>query len=153
MRQPGSGATVHNRSAVTSALIFSAVLAVAVLGSCTPRQQTLISPTASVIVNGDTTNVSVVKCDQLEWYRTIDIGGEFAGAKVVIDQRKEPIIAESVHIKNLGGFTGMYSQGDGGSADMSLSGDRYTITGSVTGFKTDKPGEPASAAYKIVARC
>lgn len=144
---------MHNRIVAPPAWIVVCVLAVAVLGACTPRQRTLISPTASVIVNGDATNVTVVKCDQLEWYRTIDIGGEFAGAKVVIDQRKEPVTAESVHIKNLGGFTGMYSQGDGGNADMTLSDDKYTITGTVQGFKTDKPSEPASAVFKIVATC
>lgn len=130
-----------------------ATLAVAGLGACSPKPQTQISSTASVTVDGNDAKIHVVKCSQLEWYRTIAIGGEFAGATVVIDQRAEPLTAESVRIQNLGGFTGMYSAHDGGNADMSLSGDRFTITGTANGYKTDKPGEAASATFKIVATC
>jgi len=130
-----------------------AVLAVAGLGACSPRPQTQISSTASVTVNGNDAKINVVKCNQLEWYRTIDIGGDVAGAKVVIDGRTQPLTTMSVRIQNLGGFTGMYSKDDGGDADMSFSGEKFTITGTANGFKTDKPGEPASAAFKIVATC
>lgn len=95
----------------------------------------------------------LVKCTQLEWYRTIDIGSDFAGAEVTIDQRSEMLSAESVHIQNLGGFTGMYSRGDGGDADMSLSGDKFTITGTANGHEADKFSEPATAKFKIIATC
>ena len=135
------------------AAAIAAVLAVAGLGACSPKPRTQISSTASVTVNGNDAKINVVKCHQLEWYRTIDIGGDFAGATVVIDQRAAPLTAQSVRIQNLGGFTGLYSKDDGGSADMSLSGDRFTITGTANGFKTDKPGEPATAAFKIIATC
>ncbi|MCV7377777.1 hypothetical protein BST11_03870 [Mycobacterium alsense] len=130
-----------------------ATVAVAGLGACSPKPQTQISSTASVTVDGHDAKIHVVKCSQLEWYRTIAIGGDFAGATVVIDQRAEPLTAESVRIQNLGGFTGMYSAHDGGNADMSLSGDRFTITGTANGYKTDKPGDAASASFKIVATC
>lgn len=95
----------------------------------------------------------LVKCTQLEWYRTIDIGSDFAGAEVTIDQRSEMLSAESVHIQNLGGFTGMYSRGDGGDADMSLSGDKFTIAGTANGHEADKFSEPATAKFKIIATC
>ncbi|OBK47550.1 lipoprotein LpqH [Mycobacterium sp. 1081908.1] len=134
-------------------VVVAAALAVAGLGACSPKAQTQLSSTASVTVNGNDAKINVVKCNQLEWYRTIDIGGDFAGAKVVIDQRAEPLTAQSVRIQNLGGFTGMYSKDDGGSADMSLSGEKFTITGTANGFKTDKPNEPASASFKIIANC
>jgi hypothetical protein len=140
---------VQNRIAAAAA----AVLAVAGLGACSPRPHTQISSTASVTVNGNDAKINVVRCSQLEWYRTIDIGGDFAGAKVVIDERAQPLSTMSVRIQNLGGFTGMYSKDDGGSADMSLSGDKFTITGTATGFKIDKPSEPASADFKIIATC
>ena len=129
------------------------VLAVAVLGACTPRPQGQASGTATVTVDGKDTKFQIVKCTQVEWIRTIYIGGDFAGAKVVVDQRKEPATTESVRIQNLGGFTGVYSQGDGGDASMSYSGDRFTITGTANGYKVDKPAEPASATFKIIAEC
>ena len=47
----------------------------------------------------------------------------------------------------------MYSQGDGGDASMSMSGDRFAITGTANGYEVDKPGEPASATFKIIAEC
>ncbi len=64
---------------------------------------------------------------------------------MIIDEGAQPASAESVRIQNLGGFTGMYARGDGSSADMSMSGDKFTITGTANGFKTDKPNEAASA--------
>jgi ipoprotein LpqH len=128
-------------------------LAVAPLGSCTARPQTPLSGTASVTVNGNDAKFQIVKCTQVEWYRTIDIGGDFAGATVAVDQRAEPVTVESVRIRNLGGFTGMYSQGDGGEAKTSLSGGRFTITGTANGYKVDKPGEPATATFKIIVTC
>jgi Mycobacterium 19 kDa lipoprotein antigen len=139
-----------NRIAVAA----GAALTAAVLGACssTPSQAQIAS-TATVTVNGNEARIQVVKCGQLEWYRTIDIGGDFSGARIVIDERKPPLVALSVRIQNMGGFTGMYSKDDGGDANMSLSNEKYSVTGTANGFKTDKPGEPASATFKITATC
>jgi lipoprotein LpqH len=139
---------MRNRIAVPAG-----ALAVAILGACTPLPQTPLSGTASVTVNGNDAKFNVVKCTQVQWYRTIHIGGDFAGATVVVDERAQSATAESVRIQNLGGFTGMYSQGGGGDADMSLSGDKFTITGTANGYKVDKPSEPATATFKIIASC
>jgi ipoprotein LpqH len=129
------------------------VLAVAVLGACTPRSQTPLSGTASVTVNSNEAKFQIVKCTQVEWYRTIDIGGNFAGATVAVDERAEPVTVKSVHIRNLGGFTGMYSQGDGDDATTSLSSGKFTITGTAHGYQADKPNEPATATFKILVTC
>jgi ipoprotein LpqH len=139
---------VRNRIAVAAAAVT-----VALLGACTPRPPTQLSSTASVTVNGNDANFHIVKCSQLQWTRTVDIGGNFAGAKVVIDEGAQPASAESVQIRNLGGFTGMYSRGGDGDADMSMSGDKFTVTGTASGYKTDKPGEPSTAKFKIVVTC
>jgi hypothetical protein len=139
---------MRNRIAVPAG-----ALAVAILGACTPLPQTPLSGTASVTVNGNDAKFNVVKCTQVQWYRTIHIGGDFAGATVVVDERAQSATAESVRIQNLGGFTGMYSQGGGGDADMSLSGDKFTITGTANGYKVDKPSEPTTATFKIIASC
>ena len=130
-----------------------AVLTVAVVGACTPRPQPPLSSAASVSVNGNDAQIHNVTCSQLEWYRTIDIGGEYSGAAIVIDEHAQPLVAKSVRIKNLGGFTGMHSNDDAGNADVSLSGDSFTITGTANGFKTDKPDEPATAVFKTTATC
>ena len=137
-----------NRIAATAV----AALAVALLGACSSGPQTPLASTASVTVDGHDAKIPVVKCGQLEWNRTIDIGGDFSGAKAVVDQSAHPLSVTSVRIQNLGGFTGMYSKG-GGTASASLNGDTFTIAGSANGFKTDKPGEPATADFKIIVTC
>jgi hypothetical protein len=129
------------------------VLAVAVLGACTPRPQAPLAGTASVSVDGNSAKFQIVKCTQVEWYRTIEIGGNFAGATVAVDERAEPVTVKSVHIRNLGGFTGMYSQGDGDDATTSLSSGKFTISGTAHGYKVDKPNEPATATFKILVTC
>jgi ipoprotein LpqH len=147
-----------NRIAASTA----AALAALVLGACGSGSQTATSGTASVTVNGNDTTIHIVKCSQVDWYRTIDIGGwyrtidiggDLAGVTVTIDERAQPLTTTSVRIRNVGGFTGMYSQGGDGDASMTLSGDKFTITGTANGYKTDKPGEPASAAFKISVTC
>ena len=130
-----------------------AALTVAVLGACSSEPHTQLSSTASVTVDGHDAKIQVVKCGQLGWNRTIDIGGDFSGATAVVDQSAHPFTATSVHIKNLGGFTGMYSQGGVGSANVSLNGDTFTIAGSANGYKSDKPAEPTTADFKIVVTC
>lgn len=134
-------------------VVAATALGVALLGACTSQPPTQLSSTASVTVNGNNRNFHVVKCGQLQWTRTIDIGADFAGAKLVIDEGAQPATAQSVHIHNLGGFTGMYSRGGAGNADMSMTGDRFTVSGTANGYKTDKPGEPATATFKIVVSC
>jgi lipoprotein LpqH len=135
-----------NRIAAASA----AALAIVVLGGC--GSQGAISSSASVTVDGKDARLQVVKCSQLEWYRTIDVGGDLAGVRAVVDEHAQPLTAISVRIKNVGGFTGAYSQGGNGDANMSFSGDKYTITGTANGFNT-ATNEPASAAFKISATC
>jgi len=130
-----------------------AALAIVVLGACGSGKQTATSSTASVTVDGKDTTIHAVKCSQLEWYRTIDIGGDLMGATVVVDERAQPLTTISVRIRNVAGFTGMYSKGGDSDASMSFSGDKYTTSGTANGYKTDKPNEPASAAFKISARC
>jgi lipoprotein LpqH len=83
----------------------------------------------------------------------IDIGSDSAGAKVVINESGQPAIAESVHIRNLSGFSGMYSHGGGGNAEMSMTGDKFVISGTANGYQTDKSSEPATATFKIVVTC
>ena len=138
-----------NRIAAAAA----AALAIVVLGACSSRTQTATSSTALVTVDGKDTTIHAVKCSQLEWYRTIDIGGDLMGATVVIDERAQPLTTISVRIRNVAGFTGMYSKGGDSDATMNFSGDKYTTSGTANGYKTDKPSEPASAAFKISARC
>ncbi len=141
---------MRNRLPATAA----AVLAVALLASCTPRPHTQLSGTASVSIDGNGADFHIVKCSQVEWIRMIDIGSDFAGATVQVDERREPVTVSSVRIQNVADFTGTYSQGDGSdAATTSLNSGQFTITGTAHGSKTDKPTEPATANFKIIVAC
>lgn len=133
--------------------VAGVALSVAVVAGCTPRPQDPQSATASVTVNGNSSTFHNVKCSQVEWYRKIDIGGDFAGATVAVDEHAERASVNSVRIRNLAGFTGMYSQGGDGDANSSLSAGKFTITGTAHGSKADNPNEPATATFKIVVSC
>jgi ipoprotein LpqH len=134
--------------------IVVTALAVGLLGACGTRPSGPIANTAAVTVDGKEKKFSQVKCSQVEWFRMIEIGGDFSGAKVQVDGRHEPVTTQSVRIQNVGGFSGMYSQGDGSdAASTNLSNGKYTIAGTAHGSKTDKSGEPATATFKIVVAC
>nr|WP_232007201.1 lipoprotein LpqH [Mycobacterium intermedium] len=131
----------------------AAVFVAALVGACDAQPPTELSSTASVTVDGKDAKVPVVKCTQVQWYRTIHIGGDFAGATVFLDGRGAKPFAESVRIKNMGGFTGMYSKGGQGDANLSVSGKSFTITGTAQGYKFDKPNDPVTANFKITVSC
>ncbi len=131
----------------------AALVATALCACGSPPSPAQLGSTASVTINGTDVKTPVVRCFQQEWFRTIQIGDDLAGATIRLDERAESIITESVRIQNLAGFTGMYAQHDGGKADMNFSAGAFTIRGSAEGYKTDKPGEPVTADFKITAKC
>lgn len=136
-----------------TATTAAALAVVSLSAACSPRQTSASQNTALVSVNGTDTQLSIVNCKQLDFTRTIHIGGDFARAVVVVDQSREPLVVDSVQIQNLGGFTGRYSLDDGDHVDASFSGGKFTITGTANGFKVVKPTEPASSPFKIIATC
>ena len=134
--------------------VGATALALIVLVGCAPRPTAQIATTATVTVDGNDARFNIVNCKQVEWYRTIHIGGDFAGATVQVDGRREPVTVASVRIQNVRGFTGMYSEGDGSEpAKVGLSSGKFTISGSAHGSTTDKPNEPATATFKIFVTC
>lgn len=106
-------------------------------------------------INGNTVaSQRSVRCTQQQWYWTIFVGDQdVSGVKALVNKTDGKFTAQSVHIRNLGGFTGMYSKGDGGEASASFSSETFTITGKADGYNTYQSGEPASATFKIVATC
>jgi ipoprotein LpqH len=140
---------MRNRTRATAA-----ALGLIALVGCSSRAQAPSAATASVSVDGRDSKFNLVNCTQVEWFRTIHIGSDFSGATVRVDERREPVVVTSVRIQNVADFTGMYSQGDGSdTATTSLNSGKFTIAGTAHGSKTDKPNEPASATFKIVAAC
>jgi hypothetical protein len=150
---------VRNKITATTA---TALLVVG-LAACSSPQPNHPSK-ATVTINGNTvaTGQRVVCIQQLDnlpgqprqMYWAISIGDlKVSGAKAMLNDNGPNLVANSVRIQNLGGFTGMYSKDDGGEASANFASETFTITGTAEGSSTYQPNEPAKATFKIVATC
>lgn len=83
---------------------------------------------------------------------TITTGDDASGSTVVISNAEE-LITESVSIRELGGFTGSYNRGLGDEAEVSMTGNTYTVSGTADGFATDKPSFRTTGTFTIKVAC
>jgi hypothetical protein len=145
-------------------VVTAAVIAVAGVAACSSERQPNHPSQASVTINGNTvaSKQSVTCSEQVnnlpgtkpQSFWTIAVGDRnVSGIRAMLNSTNDNITAESVHIMNLGGFTGTYSKDDGGEANATFASETFTITGKADGFDTYKPGEPATATFKIIATC
>lgn len=137
--------------------------AMAGLAACSSQEPNHPSQ-ASVTINGNTVaSKQTVTCAQQannlpgadpRWYWTIAVGDrDVSGIRATLNGSSDKLTAESVHILNLGGFTGTYTKDDNGEASASYGSETFTITGTANGFNAYQPQEPAKATFKIVATC
>ena len=133
----------------------AAVVVAAGLSACGSEDQPNHPSQASVTINGNTVaSKQRVTCVQQQWRWTISVGDQdVAGAKAMVSRTGGNMVADSVHIRNLGGFTGMYAAHDGGSADVSFSAETFTITGKAVGHNSYQSDESTEVTFKIVATC
>jgi ipoprotein LpqH len=144
---------VRTRSFVAAA----AMLAVAGCSSEPPEYEpppgALVAGTAQVTINGkDTGTTEAVQCSSTGWLTTITTGDQASGITAMVSNKDE-LTAESVGINNLGGFTGSYNAGLGGTAKVTMTGRTYDITGTADGFDTAKPSFRASGTFAIKVSC
>ncbi|HEX2214780.1 MAG TPA: lipoprotein LpqH [Mycobacterium sp.] len=133
------------------------VLALAGCGSDPPDYRPpdgeLVAGTAQVTVNGRDAGVTeAVQCNTTEWLTTITTGDAASGVTAMLSN-KEELVAESVAITNVGGFTGSYTAGNGGTSEVTMTGRTYDISGTADGFNTDRPSFRASGTFAIRVSC
>jgi ipoprotein LpqH len=118
-----------------------------------PPPGALVAGTAQVTVNGqDTGTTDAVQCSSTGSLTTIETGDPVSGVTAMVSNRDE-LAAESVAINNLGGFTGSYNAGLGGTARVTMTGRTYDITGTADGFDTAKPSFRTSGTFAIKVSC
>lgn len=138
--------------------VFAAVAITAIAGcSSDPEYQsapgTLVAGTAHVTINGqDAGTTDAVQCSSTEWLTTIDTGDQASGVTAIVSNRDE-LTAESIGINNLGGFTGSYNAGLGGTAKVKMIDRTYEISGTADGFDTAKPSFRTSGTFSIKVAC
>lgn len=140
-------------------LAVAGLAALAVVAGCSspppakPAPGTLVIGTAVVTVNDeDAGTTDAVTCTSAGALTTITTGDADSGVTALVSNKGE-LTAESVSIRNLGGFTGSYNAGLGGEATVTMTGRTYAITGSAQGFATDKPSFRADGTFDIKVAC
>ena len=135
----------------------AATLAVAGCSSGPPDYQpapgTLVAGTAQVTVNGQNLGTTeAVQCTPAGSLTTITTGDQASGISALISNKDE-LIAAAVGINNVGGFTGSYNAGLGGTAKVTMTGRTYDITGTADGFDTANPSFRTSGTFAIKVAC
>ena len=146
---------------ITRLVVFVAAgIAVGGIAGCssdppeTERQPgTLVAGTAQVTVNGqDIGTTEAVQCTPAGTLTTITTGDNTSGVTAMVSNKDE-LLAESVSINNVGGFTGSYNAGLGGTAKVTMTGRTYDISGTADGFLTDNPSFRANGTFAIKVSC
>jgi ipoprotein LpqH len=118
-----------------------------------PGPGTLVAGTAQVTVNGqDAGTTDAVQCNAIGPLTTITTGDQSSGVTAMVTNR-DRLVAESVSIRDVGGFTGSYNDGLGGDATVNMTGRTYDITGTADGFNTDSPSFRASGTFAMKVSC
>ncbi|AQA06300.1 hypothetical protein BVC93_10625 [Mycobacterium sp. MS1601] len=135
-----------------------ALLLAAVGCSSGPEQQPLpagaLTPgTANITINGhDLDDVDSVSCSAAGPLMTINTGDDSSGTTSVVSNA-DGLSAQSVYIRDLGGFTGSYNLDLSGDAKVEMTGSTYSIKGSADGFDTDNPSFRTEGTFEITVAC
>ena len=118
-----------------------------------PAPGTLVAGTAQVTVNGQNLGTTeAVQCTPAGSLTTITTGDQASGISALISNKDE-LTAAAVGINNVGGFTGSYNAGLGGTAKVTMTGRTYDITGTADGFDTANPSFRTSGTFAIKVAC
>ena len=139
---------------------MAAAAATLAIGGCSsgppdyqPAPGTLVVGTAQLIVNGQNIGTTdAVQCTPAGSLTTVITGDQTSGVSALISNKDE-LTAEAVAINNVGGFTGSYNAGLGGTAKVTMAGRSYDITGTANGFDTANPSFRTSGTFAIKVAC
>jgi hypothetical protein len=109
--------------------------------------------TAQVSVNGQNMGTTeAVQCSPAGSLTTITTGDQVSGITTLVSNQ-EQLITEAVSINNVGGFTGSYNAGLGGTAKVTMTGRTYDISGTADGFNTANPSFRTSGTFAVKVAC
>lgn len=135
---------------VTSAA--AAAMATVTLGCASGSAALLETHAAQVLINGNDAGRHLVECSQVQWLWNIKTLEDNPGFTAQV-QTGDPVVARSVQINNVGGFTGSFWELTTGNAEASLERGTFTITGTAEGFYHHDPDERSSATFEITTDC
>ena len=108
---------------------------------------------AQVMVDGHAAAIEQrVRCDHNDFWTTLRVGNTTTNVTAVLHNSTN-VIAESLLINDVGGFTGSYWTDLGGNAQATMKGATIEIQATATGFRTDHPSKRVTAPFQITAVC
>jgi lipoprotein LpqH len=131
-----------------------------VLVACSDRAQApeprgALSPgTAEISIQGAPEQTThAVNCMSLgKSLTSIVTGNDTSGATAAIDTSKEPTV-QYANFRDVAGFTGSYRAQLGSSAEVSMTGATYRISGTAMGFTKDNPSARVSNTFSMTVAC
>lgn len=150
------GALVYKRLSNASAVVVIA----ASVGACssspgaTPLQPgALPAGTAQVTINDQVLPTThAVTCMPTGSLTVITTGDDAAGTRTFVTN-ESALTAKAVNITDLGGFTGSYTYGLEGKADVTMNSYTYTIRGGAEGFDMKNPSLRSAGTFTIKVAC
>jgi ipoprotein LpqH len=134
-------------------MVMAASVVVAGAVGCSTPPPALGGSTAHVTINGqNVADAQPVNCSQNGWTWFIETPGKQQGFTAVL-RTGDKLTADSVEIRDLGGFTGGFWSGTVGNAEATFTGQSYTISGEAQGYQGTNSTDQASAKFRIEADC
>jgi ipoprotein LpqH len=105
-----------------------------------------------ITLDGHTRHTQFVKCPQVEWSLAIEMSAEPGRAQALLQLGGEKPVVRTVNIESIDGLNGVAGS-DVGTAEASVKGGTYTLTGTVVGSDSANPAQSRSMPFKIEAPC
>src|ERR1700761_418637 len=139
MTDLAGGGLMPKRLLSAAAALLAAGAAAGSSPAASPPRGEIPPGTARVTINDRALPaVNVVKCMPIRSLTTIDAGNAAAGLTAQISN-EAGLVAKTISINDLGGFTGRYMSGLEGNADVSMAGQTYIMRGTADGFAAENP--------------
>jgi len=114
---------------------------------------TLPAGTAELSVSGGSRRLTeAVRCESIEWMRTIRTGDDDSGVTVMLSNAKK-LVAEFVRFRDFDGFTGSYDRHLQGEAAVAMTGPTYRIAGTAVGFAGAGATERTTQPFELRVSC
>ncbi len=131
----------------------AALLVVVGAAGCSSPPSALGNRDAKVSIDGKATNApQPVTCYQTGQNWTIETLSKDPGFTATI-RLGDTLTPESVDIRNLGNFTGIFWDDNLGKAQARVSQGKFTVSGEAKGSFADKPNQSTTAAFDITTQC
>ena len=138
---------------IATALIIGAISGCSQHAGAQTAPGALPPGTAEVTIdNHDLGTTYFVACSPVGTMTTITTGEAGRGTTSVVENATN-LLASSVELRDLGGFSGSYWEGLGDQTKVRLTDNTYTIGGTATGYRAENPDTRVSVPFAIRVSC